>query len=131
MGGWAPPYCLPFCWNSATCGSLTSNGFDTSAKDQPSGKSPPAATTSGFVHRPDVITGLVRPSCLIALYARMQPLLSVSGISTSARCAPAAVSGPTRSVLLGGYPTEVTVIPSFSRSDFPAAAASSQPGVCG
>ena len=61
---------------------------------------------------------LLFPSCASALAMLTQPAAFDCGTIMSAFWAPAAVSGPVRSVAVGGKPTSVVLIPADSRLAF-------------
>ena len=60
-----------------------------------------------------------------------QPAAFDCGTTMSAVCAPAAVSGPVRSVAFASKPTSFVVIPASSRLVFSTLAPTSMPGICG
>src|SRR5579871_4811933 len=95
------------------------------------GKSPKPLMTCPLRHSgaETIFLGSVMPSVWRLLARFTQPAASLYGTTTSAVCAPAAVSTEVRSVWLSGYPTDLTLMPAALSPALIAAAPTAMPAL--
>src|SRR6185436_8984255 len=114
-------------------GSVASPNNELAIANVQIGKSPRPAITWPLRHSgaETIFLESVIPSCWRPLARFTQPDALLYGITMSAVCAPALVSGPIRSVCVGEYPTALTCTPAASRPFWIAFEPSMMPGSLG